>query len=154
MQSISRKGSSLERVITKFILTLLHRKKLPSLSSSLKPSIPQDDPSQHQGRIRTQPFVEGQFSTHIYASISTSTLRDLLTSVITDVREICNDLEVFSLLEPPKVERDSGNALDAEGNDIVLDELHLSLSRPVFLRSHQRDLVTRAVKDIARRTTR
>lgn len=75
-------------------------------------------------------------------------------SVIANVRETCKNLEVFSLVEPPKAEKDSGNALDAEENNAILDELHLSLSRPVFLRSHQRELVTRAVKDIAGQTTR
>ena len=154
MQSMSTKGSSLERVITNLYPNLLHRKKLPSLSSSLKSNIPQDDPSKHQGRIRTQPFVEGQFATHIYATIPTSTLRDIIKSVIADVRETCRHLEVFSLLESPKMDSDAGKAIDAEGNNNVLEEIHLSLSRPVFLRAHQRDLVTRTVKDIARRTTR
>jgi hypothetical protein len=74
--------------------------------------------------------------------------------VIADVTVTCKDLEVFSLLEPPKLEGDAGNVLDADDKHTVLDELHLSLSRPLFLRSHQRDLVTRTVKDIARRTTR
>jgi len=135
-------------------LTRVHRKKLPTLPPSLKSNIPQDDPSKHQGRIRTQPFVDGQFATYIYASIPISALREMIDSVIIEVRSICKDLEVFALLERPKDEEETGSVLDADRRVAVVDGLHLSLSRPIYLRSHQRDLVARTVKDIARQTAR
>lgn len=129
------------------------RKLLPTLSATLAPAVPKDDPSQHQGRIRSQPFVDGQFATHIYAPISTSILHNIIESVIKDVREACKDLELFSLLEVPKQEGISDDVSTETGKEL-LEELHLSVSRPLFLRSHQRDLVTKTVKDIARRTNR
>lgn len=127
------------------------RKLLPTLSATLAPAVPKDDPSQHQGRIRSQPFVDGQFATHIYAPISTSILHNIIESVIKDVREACKDLELFSLLEVPKQEGVSDDVSTETGKELP-EELHLSVSRPLFLRSHQRDLVTKTVKDIARRT--
>jgi len=120
----------------------MYRKQLPKLAPSLSPLIPEDDPTKHQGRVRTQPFVDGQFATHIYIPINHESLLELLRGVIQDVREICQDLEVFSLID-----KEEGGSEEEKGK-----ELHLSVSRPLYVKAHQREGVKRAVKDVAKKT--
>ena len=118
----------------------MYRKQLPKLSPSLSPLLPEDDPTKHQGRVRTQPFVDGQFATHIYIPIYHEPLLELLQLVIKDVQETCAELEVFSLL-------------DTKGEDMQDEtgkELHLSISRPLYVRSHQRETVRQGVKEVAK----
>jgi hypothetical protein len=88
---------------------------------------PVDDPSQHQGRIRTTPHSEGQFAAYVYVAVS---LSDRLF-----VNEVLNRAkELVPTLQP-----------------IANGELHISLSRPTYLRHHQRDEFKRTVKAVASR---
>ncbi|KAJ7081385.1 hypothetical protein B0H15DRAFT_854980 [Mycena belliarum] len=111
------------------------KRKLPALSATLSGPVHVDDPSLHQGRIRSTPHVDGQYATHIYASVPLergSALFKLLRSIIASARTTVPALHDF--WSSPK---------DLE------PELHISLSRPIFLRSHQREDMKRAVRSIA-----
>lgn len=154
------------------------RKLLPKLAASLTPVVPIDDPSKHQGRVRTQPFIDGQFAIHVYVPIpvaSGTPLRALLEDVVKDIKEACPELHIFSLLEKEAQKFDStSSAINTPSeritvseentptvevgrdatDEVKVTELHLSLSRPVFARSHQREDVKRAVKGIAKGTHR
>jgi hypothetical protein len=81
------------------------------------------------------PHVEGQYATHIYASVPLdrgSTLFKLLCKILTSAKKMVPTLHDFwSSLNDSK------------------PELHISLSRPIYLRSHQREDLKRAVKRIA-----
>ncbi|KAF7297703.1 hypothetical protein MKEN_01393600 [Mycena kentingensis (nom. inval.)] len=112
------------------------KKKLPTLAQTLTGPVHIDDPSLHQGRTRTTPHVEGQWATHVYACVPlqrTSTLYKLLVGIIEAARKEVPTLHDF---------------FDGK----TKPELHISLSRPVYLRVHQRDEMKRAVKKIAENT--
>lgn len=112
-------------------------RKLPPISSTIAPPVPVDDPSLHQGRIRTTPHVEGQFSAHVYVALSlerNSPLHKLVHAILSEAKEA-----VPTLHEIWKPESDPSR-----------QELHLSLSRPISLRAHQREDLKRAVKNIAK----
>ncbi|KAJ7246419.1 U6 snRNA phosphodiesterase Usb1 [Mycena rebaudengoi] len=97
------------------------KRKLPLLSPTLLAPAHVDDPALHQGRLRTTPHVDGQFSAHIY----------LLRSVIASAKNMVPALHDFWV------------SSDSE------PELHISLSRPIYLRAHQREDIKRTVKHIA-----
>ncbi|KII86598.1 hypothetical protein PLICRDRAFT_142946 [Plicaturopsis crispa FD-325 SS-3] len=113
------------------------KRKLPPLASALVVPTPVDNPALHQGRIRTIPHVEGQFAAHIYVALHlerNSHLHKLVDEVLERAREIVPTLSPM------------GKKGNGEGTEY---ELHISLSRPTFLRAHQRDVLKRAVKTAA-----
>ncbi|OXG15039.1 hypothetical protein C367_05703 [Cryptococcus neoformans Ze90-1] len=88
-------------------------KKLPSLPLTFDIA-PKDDPSLHQGRMRSRPYVDGEYNTHVYLSLSISwKLSKILETIIAQL--------------PP-----SPNPIHS-----LLPNLHISLTRPVPLRRHQ-----------------
>ena len=92
----------------------------------------------HDGRIRTTPHVDGQFAAHVYVPVRIN--RDIL-GFLKDVSKKARSI-VPSLHSIPK-------SLDEDALDHSM-ELHISLSRPVYLRSHQREEFKRAVRQIAK----
>ena len=113
---------------------VIFSRKLPTLSSSLMVPVPIDDPIQHQGRGRTHPHVEGQYATHVYVSLrlkSQSAMYQLLRDVVAEAKT-----RVPSLQEAFKLETSS--------------ELHISLSRPIYLRAYQREDFKREVMRISK----
>ncbi|KAJ7725354.1 hypothetical protein B0H16DRAFT_1665869 [Mycena metata] len=114
------------------------KRKLPVLSSTLVAPQHVDDPALHQGRTRTTPHVDGQYATHIYASVALdrgSTLFKLLCKIISSAKKMTPTLHDFW-----------SSLKDSQ------PELHISLSRPLYLRSHQREDMKRAVKRVAEKT--
>ena len=113
-------------------------RKLPALSSSLVVAGRVDDPSLHQGRVRATPHVEGQWASHIHLSVSVDRRGGLFKTIeraLDSARTAVPSLHDFF-----------GNTTDKL-------ELHISLSRPIFLRSHQRDDLKRAVRAVAGKTS-
>lgn len=119
-------------------LFLFQTRKLPPISSSILPPTPIDDPALHQGRIRTTPHVEGQFATHVYVSLPLShqsSLYKLVQEIFLDAKAAVPSLhEIWP-------DRDTCKH----------PELHISLSRPIFLRAHQREELKRSVKSITQK---
>ncbi|KAJ4478181.1 hypothetical protein J3R30DRAFT_3702918 [Lentinula aciculospora] len=116
------------------------KKKLPSLSSSLIVQTPKDDPTLHQGRIRNTPHVDGQWASHVYVSIKVgrfSAMYNLVHDALKTAKDLEPALQDFFGVEANKAEK--------------YIELHVSLSRPIFLRTHQRDDLKREVKSLAER---
>ncbi|KAF8742305.1 hypothetical protein AX14_005472 [Amanita brunnescens Koide BX004] len=102
---------------------------------------PIDDPTLHQGRVRTHSHVEGQYATHVYISVrvkSQSAMYRLLRDVLADAKK-----HVPSLQETCKFE--------SEGNLSKSAELHISLSRPIYLRAYQREDFKREVMRISKK---
>lgn len=113
------------------------------LASSLVPSVPVDNPALHQGRIRAQPHVDGQFAAFVYVSVGLdkeSPLRQLLSDAFLTAKAAVGCLQ--ELKGVPLTE-------DDESSDGGKPTLHISLSRPVYLRAYQRDEFKRAVKQLA-----
>jgi U6 snRNA phosphodiesterase len=113
-------------------------RKLPSLSASIVPSPLVDNPSLHQGRIRTVPHVDGQFSAHVYLSLSIEP-RTRIHQLVSDVLGCAREMA-------PTLQSSFYCAADTERA-----ELHISLSRPTFLRSHQREDFKRAIQALAKK---
>ncbi|KIM78488.1 hypothetical protein PILCRDRAFT_98387 [Piloderma croceum F 1598] len=131
----------------------LKKKKLPVLSASLQPPTPVDNPALHQGRTRTSPHVEGQFAAYVYVPVvvdARSTLGKLLDEVASHAKEITPELWDVGFLD----NHEEGD-VDVEGigkrrRTKGERELHVSLSRPTYLRAHQREELKRAVRALAK----
>lgn len=120
--------------------TKQRKRQLPALAAHLASSVPLDDPSKHQGRTRTTPHVDGQWAAYVYVPIAVrGTLRRIVERAVDIAR---------------KGEGDSGTCVDVHmlgsSDENVACELHVSLTRPCFLRAHQREEMKRAVRDVAK----
>ncbi|KAG6372804.1 hypothetical protein JVT61DRAFT_7211 [Boletus reticuloceps] len=115
------------------------KRKLPTLSTSLTVPAPVDDPALHQGRVRTVPHVEGQYATYIYVPLVLHH-KDALYTLVEDALSLAKTQVPFL------------HAIGGQEHAQVKPvrwELHISLSRPLFLRAHQRDGFKRAVREMA-----
>ncbi|KAJ4001113.1 hypothetical protein F5050DRAFT_1684049 [Lentinula boryana] len=122
--------------------TVTKKKKLPSLSSSLIVQTPKDDPALHQGRIRTTPHVDGQWASHVFVSIKVEK-RSAMYNLVLDALKAAKNIEpaLHHFFE-----------FDEKRADKYI-ELHVSLSRPIFLWTHQRDDLKREIKSLAEKSS-
>ncbi|KAG0704790.1 hypothetical protein DFH29DRAFT_997284 [Suillus ampliporus] len=128
------------------------KKKLPSLASSLIVPVPVDDPALHQGRIRATPHVEGQYAAYVYIPLVVhpkTALYSLIEEVLHVTKEIVPAAHVIGEIVP--CSRNSGGTV--LNSSRRARELHLSLTRPIFLRAHQREEFKQSIKLIASRQT-
>ncbi|PPR07102.1 hypothetical protein CVT24_010938 [Panaeolus cyanescens] len=119
-------------------LTFEFDRKLPPVSSSIVIASPVDNPALHQGRTRSTPHVEGQFAAHVYVTLSLATnsrLKQLVQSILTDAKK-----DVPTIHETWQVDPSDKKP-----------ELHISLSRPIFLWANQREELRLAVKQLAKK---
>jgi U6 snRNA phosphodiesterase len=126
------------------------KRKLPGLSNSLVIPTPEDNPALHQGRTRSAPYIEGQWAAYVYVPIVLETntaLRNLLIDMFNSAKDQVPTLHAIS---PDLVRCDDGESGSQVPRRKV--ELHLSLSRPIYLRSHQRHDLKRVVEDTASNT--
>jgi U6 snRNA phosphodiesterase len=127
--------------------TKQRKRQLPALAAHLASPVPLDDPSKHQGRTRTTPHVDGQWAAYVYVPIAVrGSLRRVVERAVDIARKGGSDSD-----------SDSGTSVDVHllGNSSDSDpnvacELHVSLTRPFFLRAHQREEMKRAVRDAAK----
>ncbi|KAF8517394.1 U6 snRNA phosphodiesterase Usb1 [Hysterangium stoloniferum] len=115
------------------------KRKLPSLPSSLIIKTPISDPAQHQGRVRTQPHMDGQFACYVYVPITLESggFGRLIK------RALKYAIRVEPAVHPIIEDWGSQKGQDIDG------ELHISLTRPVYLQHHQREGFKRAVMKVA-----
>ncbi|KAG2115469.1 hypothetical protein DEU56DRAFT_748653 [Suillus clintonianus] len=126
------------------------KKKLPSLASSLIVPVPVDDPALHQGRVRATPHVEGQYAAYVYIPLVVhpkTALYSLIDEVLDVTKEMVPAAHVIG--ESVSCSRNSDDAI--VNSSRRARELHLSLTRPIFLRAHQREEFKQAIKIIASR---
>lgn len=117
----------------------IKKRKLPALPANLVPIVPPDDPSKHQGRTRTAPHVDGQWAAYVYVPLALrGTLRRVVEHAVDAARREVKGVHTLGGADP-----DSNSVADVR-------ELHVSLTRPFFLRSHQREEMKRAVRDTAK----
>ncbi|CAB4392500.1 unnamed protein product [Rhizophagus irregularis] len=124
------------------------RKDLPPLPSDFLQLYPDkkrkdytkhiDDPSKHQGRIRSKPHVEGDWATHVYVDV---TLTEEADHIINKIEELAKEvvskdgIKIISCIEDHQ-DNNSLNELDPNGH-CEGTKLHISLSKPLFLKYHQ-----------------
>ncbi|KZW01529.1 hypothetical protein EXIGLDRAFT_760742 [Exidia glandulosa HHB12029] len=116
------------------------RKKLPGLPSSIYAHV--DDPAMHQGRVRTSRHVEGLYPAYVHIVISLADVPEL-ADVVTDATR-------FARGELPALRSTCASEADIQTEvDQGAAELHISLSRPVFISANQRDSLRAAARRIA-----
>ncbi|EGN98121.1 hypothetical protein SERLA73DRAFT_91348 [Serpula lacrymans var. lacrymans S7.3] len=124
------------------------KRKLPALTPSLVVPAPIDNPVLHQGRIRTVPHVDGQYAAYIYVPLilePTNPLNLLIEDALNYTKQVVPssyEIGIQDLRENVSTHHTPGTVLHHR-------EFHISLSRPIFLRAHQRDELKRAIKTIA-----
>ncbi|KZO96969.1 hypothetical protein CALVIDRAFT_563601 [Calocera viscosa TUFC12733] len=122
------------------------KRKLPALSETFIPKVPIDNPALHQGRVRTVPFVQGQWCAHVYVPVDLSpSLHTTLLNLLARAQALCPTLH--SLLDPPAPASLAAPATPTptstptartEDRDSPPSEAHISLTRPLFLHTSQR----------------
>ncbi|RUS21339.1 SNF2 family N-terminal domain-containing protein [Endogone sp. FLAS-F59071] len=131
------------------------KKALPSLPDAFLELYPDkcgksDDPSIHQGRLRSTPHVLGNWATHVYVEISVnSDLRDLLTKIITTAQGSHSYNDENSTIHPLFSDRaiNDGDGFHSEGNLLPSSiKLHISLSRCIFLKEFQLNRFTELLR--------
>jgi len=120
------------------------KRQLPALAAHLASSVPLDDPSKHQGRTRTTPHVDGQWAAYVYVPIAVrGTLRRIVERAVDIGRKGGDDSQAATSVDVHVLGGSSGSS-------VVACELHVSLTRPFFLRAYQREEMKRAVRDAAK----
>jgi hypothetical protein len=135
------------------------KRKLPALAAHLAPPVPPDDPSKHQGRTRTTPHVEGQWAAYVYVPIALrgTALRRVVERAV-GIAKKGGDLDPAGtrggVVVPVHTHAHAlGGRSDSvrdSGDGAACEELHVSLTRPFFLRAYQREEMKRAVRDVAK----
>ncbi len=108
-----------------------------------------DNPALHQGRQRTTPHVEGQFAAHVYIPVTVSKksrLFGLLSRIFSAAQE---SVPILHPIGFTKADADAAREGPSNSDDGHV-ELHISLTRPTYLRAHQREEFRRAIQAIAR----
>ena len=128
-------------------------RKLPSLAAHLQIQAPIDNPALHQGRKRNTPHVEGQWAAYVYIPLvvsKQSKLFELLLRIFASARQTVPSLHPIGLTTADvTVLNENVVSTTPEGCSESI-ELHISLTRPVNLRAHQRDDFKRAVREVSR----
>ena len=122
------------------------KRKLPALPAHLVPTVPLDDPSKHQGRVRSTPHVDGQWAAYVYVPVA---LRGALRRVVSRALVIARG-EVTGASVHTIGSGEVGSGVDADAGVEDLREFHVSLTRPFFLQASQREEMKRAVRDAAK----
>ena len=90
------------------------------------------------------PHVDGQFAAYVYVPVllsRKSKLYKLLFRIYSRAKLMVPILHPIGILDSESENDDGDGAV----------ELHVSLTRPTYLRAHQREPFKRAVKDTAKR---
>ncbi|KAF9960987.1 nuclear protein localization protein 4 [Mortierella alpina] len=131
---------------------------LPPLPSSLTELYkdrerPQDNPEKHQGRVRSRAHVDGSWPVHVYLEVKVSEeLFDIVTSLIKSARASAPSIvsmlrSIESLKNSQSVSIDAETAADAT-------ELHISLTRPLYLQELHLGRFTSDVRDAFKKRKR
>ena len=107
--------------------------------------MPVDNPSLHQGRKRTTPHVEGQFTAYVYSPLLVSKSSKLFQLLVRMYRFAKQGVINLHPIGFP----DTANASEMDDSEETV-ELHVSLTRPTYLRAQQREDFKRAVRNAAR----
>ncbi|KAF9956369.1 poly(U)-specific 3'-to-5' RNA exonuclease [Modicella reniformis] len=124
---------------------------LPPLPSSLTDLFkdrerPPDDPEKHQGRVRTRPHIDGSWAVHVYLEVKLSSeLFDIISILTKTIRKsVPSAVSLLQSIESLKDKK--GVALEAE-TAADASELHISLTRPLYLQELHIGRFTSDVRD-------
>lgn len=124
---------------------------LPTPSVSVVMPIPMDDPLKHQGRIRTTPHIDGQFAAYVYAPVNPDQrLRRLIQGILETMERRVQNFHRLVHFKSDELVNGGSPAISTAPLPTMNSILHLSLTRPIYLRAHQRDILKQAVKNVAK----
>ncbi|CED82817.1 upf0406 family protein [Phaffia rhodozyma] len=114
----------------------------------MSPTVEKDDPAQYQGRTLARPKVQGDYPTHIYLSFDIPPFfRTLVKEAQADLPELHSLLDSPSNNQPPTDQAE----LDTPKRDKEKEtKLHVSLSRPLYLRADRKSAVEASLRDVVR----
>ena len=125
---------------------------LPPLATKVALPVPVDDPSKHQGRIRTTPHIDGQFAAYVYAPIfPVRRLQRLLRGIFETIEKQVENVHCLVHFAGDEPVDESSQGIRTNLPTTINGVPHLSLTRPMYLRAHQRDILKEAVKEVANR---
>ena len=125
---------------------------LPPLAAKVALPVPVDDPSKHQGRIRTTPHIDGQFAAYVYAPIfPVRRLQRLLRGIFETIEKQVENVHCLVHFAGDEPVDESSQGIRTNLPTTINGVPHLSLTRPMYLRAHQRDILKEAVKEVANR---
>ncbi|KAG0312032.1 poly(U)-specific 3'-to-5' RNA exonuclease [Dissophora globulifera] len=119
----------------------------PSLTSLFKDKErPQDNPERHQGRVRARPHVDGSWPVHVYLEVKLSSeLFDIVTTLIESARRSASS--TISLLQSIESQRNKSSIPKEAKTAEDSVELHISLTRPLYLQELHLGRFTTDVRD-------
>lgn len=124
---------------------------LPTPSVSVVSPIPMDDPLKHQGRIRTTPHIDGQFAAYVYAPVyPDKRLRRLIRGILETMERRVQNVHRLVHFKSDELVNEGSPAISTAPLPTMNSIPHLSLTRPIYLRAHQRDILNQAVKNVAK----
>jgi U6 snRNA phosphodiesterase len=111
--------------------------------------VPVDDPSKHQGRIRAIPHIDGQFASYVYAPVFlVQRFQRVLQGIFETLERQVPNVHCLVHFESNELVNEGIPGIQVTPST-VNGVPHLSLTRPIYLRAHQRDTLKQAVKGIA-----
>ena len=123
---------------------------LPTPSVNVVTPVPMDDPLKHQGRIRTTPHVDGQFAAYVYAPIlPVQRLQRLIHGIFETIEGRVQNVHRLVHFKSDDLVDESSPGVLTTPPPALNGGPHLSLTRPIYLRAHQRDILKQAVKEVA-----
>ncbi|KAF9930732.1 poly(U)-specific 3'-to-5' RNA exonuclease [Linnemannia zychae] len=114
---------------------------------------PPDNPDRHQGRIRARAHVDGTWPVHVYLEVKLShELFDIVTTLIKKAQMLAPS--TISMLQSIESLKKKGS-IPAEATDVDdSKELHISLTRPIYLQELQLGRFASDVRDAFRNKKR
>ncbi|KAF9130944.1 poly(U)-specific 3'-to-5' RNA exonuclease [Mortierella sp. 14UC] len=132
------------------------RKKvsLPPLPSTLTDLYkdrerPPDNPERHQGRIRARAHVDGSWPVHVYLEVKLSHELFDIVSALTRAAQSLAPSTVSMLQSIALLKKKNGVPIEAESAEDA-SELHISLTRPIYLQELHLGRFTSDVRDTFR----
>lgn len=109
-----------------------------------------DDPLKHQGRIRTVPHIDGQFAAYVYAPIfPDKRLRRLIQGIFETMERQVQNVHRLVYFKGDELINEGSPAMSTAPPPSINGIPHLSVTKPIYLRAHQRNILKQAVKNVA-----
>ncbi|KAG0038346.1 nuclear protein localization protein 4 [Podila clonocystis] len=96
---------------------------------------PADNPEKHQGRVRSRPHIDGSWPVHVYLDVKLSgEMFDIVSSFTESARKLVP--KSVSMLQSIQAMRADPKATPIEAKNAEdATELHISLTRPIYLQA-------------------
>lgn len=109
-----------------------------------------DEPSKHQGRKRTIAHVDGQFAAYVYAPIfPVQRLQQVVQEIFGSIDKHVQNVHRLVHFKSDALADENG--IPPIPPSTINGVPHLSLTRPIYLRAHQRGILKQAVREVTKK---